>query len=172
MWPTTVGRGAFDYLDETAAGLNRKKFEMALREYVSRHSSKLKLSKTIIQVLFDSSEDYRRQYNAVQSMKRDKLREDWKRRSRFVKLTLNGLRTVGESVSEYCSQSEWPSTSLAARFVHGKLFQLNETLAEEFATIKRHQRLSERALIALSLKTLRADYIAELDHFIGQVVFP
>lgn len=171
MWPKSTGKGPSDYIDDAVTQLSRSAFETEVREFVGKELA-AKLSETHVQVLFDISEDYCRQVGGVYSIKTDRLIQDWSRRKKLIKTTNAKLAGVRDSLKTSAANSRWPTTSLFAGSVIHRLARLQKRLDHEIALIETHQRASAIMLRGLSLKTLRDGYVAELDNYVTQIVFP
>jgi delta 1-pyrroline-5-carboxylate dehydrogenase len=171
MWPKSTGKGTSEYVDGAVTKLDRSAFERELREFVGKELAS-ELSQTHVQVLFDISEDHCRELGAVYSVKNEKLIQDWSHRKKLIKTINAKLAALRDSLKKSVENPKWPTTALFAESVHDKLVQLQKDLDDEIAGVKQHQRASAIMLRALSLKTLRDGYVAELEHYIGQIVLP
>jgi hypothetical protein len=169
MWPSSSGKGPSDYVDEASARLDRDAFERELRQFVGQA---VKLSKTHVKVLFHISEENCRTANAIHSMKRKKVIQDWRHRDKLIADTDRKLTKFEEYLQKTSADGRWPATVLLAASISAKVVQFREHLNSEFEYVKQHQRLSESILGALSLKDWRNSYVAELDYYLGHVAFP
>jgi hypothetical protein len=166
------GKTPADYVDEASSPLKRDQFELDLRGFLRQHSSRLNLSGDHVQVLFEISDEYCRNYNAIFTMKKDRLARDWKQRQRLMNAILKKLDKFRESLEGTTSELQGPSTALFARSVAKRLIQVRTQLRDEFEEIKHSEQLDRGMLKALSIKTLHTCYVAELNHYTEKVAFP
>jgi len=171
MWPNSAGKGTSEYIERASSKLDRGLFEKELRAFAGEQWGS-KLDATHVQVLFDISDEHLRQVDAVYSIKRAKLLQDWNHRGRLTATTNSKLAALRKVLKKSAENQHWPITALFAESVHGRLVLLQKELDHEIAQIKQHQQASKTMLEALSLKTLRHDYIAELHNYVAHVAFP
>jgi hypothetical protein len=171
MWPNSAGKGTGEYIEGASSRLDRGAFEKELRAFAGGQWGS-KLDATHVQVLFDISDEHLRRVDAVCSMKRDKVIQDWSHRRRLIATTNAKLAALRESLKKSAEKQGWPITARFAESVHDRLVQLQKDLDHEIALVKQHQRISKSMLQALPLKTLRHDYVAELHNYVAQVAFP
>jgi len=165
------GKGPREYIEGASSRLDRAAFELDIRGFVGQQWAS-KLDATHVQVLFDISDEYCRQLDAVYSMKRDRLIQDWSHRRKIIATTNAKLAALREVLKKSAENQRWPVTALYAEAVHDRLALLQKKLDHEVAQIKQHQRLSRIMLKALQLKKLRSGYVAELHNYIANVAFP
>jgi hypothetical protein len=64
MWPSSIGKGPGEYIEEASSRLERISFEKDLRRFVDKQLA-AKLDAVCVQVLFDISDEHCRQVDAV-----------------------------------------------------------------------------------------------------------
>jgi hypothetical protein len=131
--------------------LNRNAFEQDLRRAIGRKLAS-KVNATNFQTLFEISDENLRTYNAIHSINREKLIQDWNHRSTLIARIKTKVETLEEYLKEISADKDWPNTALLAGSIHERLGQFQDRLNREFESIKHHQRLSQAMLKALSLK--------------------
>lgn len=171
MLPKSRGKGPREYIEGASSRLDRAAFELDLRGFVGQQRAS-KLDATHVQVLFDISDEHIRQVDAVYSMKRDRLIQDWSHRRKLIATTNAKLAAVREFLRKSAENQRWPVTALYAEAVHDRLALMQKDLDREIAQIKQHQRISKIMLEALHLKKLRSDYVAEVHNYIANEAFP
>ncbi len=170
MWPSSTGKGPSEYIEGASSRLDRGAFKAELYGFVGEQWAS-RLDATHIQVLFDISDEHLRRMDAVYSMKRDRLIQDWNQRRKLIAATNAKLAALRESLKRSAVNPRWPVTALFAGSVYERLALLQKELDHEIAQVKQHQRASKSMLQALPLKTLRHDYVAELHNYVAHVAF-
>jgi hypothetical protein len=170
MRPKSTGKGPSDYIEGANSKLERGTFENELRTFAGQRLGS-KIDATHVQVLFDISDEHLRRVDAVYSINRDRLVQDWSHRRKRIATTNARLAALREFLKKSAESERCPATGLFAKSVHDRLVLLQKDLDHEIAEIKQHQRLSKIMLKALHLKKLRSDYVAEVHNYIANEAF-
>lgn len=157
-----LGKSFGDYVDQAVTPVKRDQFSQEIQRNLKNFSP----SQAVVEALYEITDEYLRTDSAIRSIRQENTEADWKLSQDMIAETEKALTELGNRLKMHGSAMGRPTTALLATHLLRDVEQFQRKLARRFRDLRLDQRINESMIRMVPLKTLKTEYVAELDQYV------